>query len=272
LLLAARTGARTFGRLHALANELPVVLHDAELERQCIEEHYGPRALYREPRYQTRGLWPFEQRALQQFFPAPPARLLVPGAGTGREVLALHALGYQVDGFEPAAPMVALANRALVGAGASPLRQMTLQAWSTHPDGRFDAILAGWAMWTHILGHADRIHALQAFRAVCPAGPVLLSFDRREPYADHTERGALDQALHPPATDRIGRFTRVLLRQRILRRSPVERGTGFRNGVFVHWVDEAELREEGRAAGYRVAYYEHDGSRYPHAVLVPLDS
>jgi SAM-dependent methyltransferase len=269
LLGGARLGARAFGRLHALANELPVVLHDPALERQCIEEHYRDRRLYQDPGYQIRGLWPFEERAVQRFFPPPPARVLIPGAGTGREALALHRLGYRVTAFEPTPAMVDLANQVLVPAGAPEVLRRGLQEWMAAPDGSFDAVLGGWAMWTHILRHQDRIDALAAFRAVNPAGPVLLSFDRREPYADHTEAGIAGQPLYPAASDRLSRFTRVLLRERLLGRPPIERGTGFRNGVFVHWVDEPELTEEAAASGYRVAYYERDGSRYPHAVLVP---
>jgi len=269
LLRTSSAGARVFGRLHALANELPVVLHDPALERQCIEEHYAPDPIYRQPGYQQRGLWPFEERALDRFFPAPPARILVPGAGTGREVLALHQRGYQVDGFEPTPAMADLADPLLRAAGAAPLQRITLQEWSAHPAGGYDAVFGGWAMWTHILGHADRVAALQAFRRVCPSGPVLLSFDRRDPYADHTERPAEGLPLHPPERDRLGVLTRVWLRQRLLHRAPIERGNAFRNGVFVHWVDEPELREEGGLAGYQVAYYERDGAKYPHGVLVP---
>src|SRR5688500_15622114 len=114
LLRGARLGARAFGRLHALANELPVVLLDPELERQCIEDHYRDRPLYQDPGYQSSGLWPLEERALQRFFPPPPARVLIPGAGTGREVLALHRLGFRVTAFEPPAAMVELANQVLV--------------------------------------------------------------------------------------------------------------------------------------------------------------
>ncbi len=268
VLRSASAGARVFGRLHALANELPVVLLDPDIERQAIEDHYGDR--YREPAYQTRGLWPFEQRALHRYFPAPPARILVPGAGTGREVLALLAAGYAVDAFEPAAPMVELASRTLAERGAGPVACMSLQEWSRQPAGRYDGVLTGWGMWTHILRHDDRIAALRAFRSVC-AGPVLLSFDRRERYADHTEQPIEGQPLHPPSTDRLGHLTREVVRRRLLRRSPIERGTGFRNGVFVHWVDEPELREEAAAAGYQVAFYERDGARYPHGVLVPRE-
>ncbi len=269
LLRGSTAGARVFGRLHALANELPVVFHDPELERQCIEEHYATRQVYRDATYLTRGFWPFEQRALERYFPPPPARILVPGAGTGREVLALHAAGYQVEGFEPTPQMLELANRALGEAGIAPLAHTTLQQWAAAPSGQFDGIFGGWALWSHILGHDERIAALRAFRSVCARGPVLLSFDRRERYADHTELPLHLQPLHPPAEDRIGRLTRVWLRQRLLHRQPIERGNGFRNGVFMHWVDEPELAEEGHLAGYRVAYYERDGSRYPHAVLLP---
>jgi hypothetical protein len=269
LITTSRVAARTFGALYAMANELPVAFHDVELERQCLDDYYSGKAYYREQPYRDRGLWPFEERAVTRFFPAPPARILVPGAGTGREMLALLARDYQVEGIEPTERMVELADRELLARGAPPLRRMTLQQWVRQPAGRYDAILTGWAMWTHILHHDDRVAALRAFRQVCPAGPLLLSFDRAEPYNDHAERHLEAQPLHPPPQGRVARITRTWLRRGLLRLPPLERGTGFRGGLYIHWVAESELAEEGGLAGYRVAYYERDGSRYPHAVLIP---
>ena len=58
-------------------------------------------------------LFPWEEEAIQRFFPKPPAHVLVGGAGGGREALALVERGYRVTAFEPSAGLVdALAARA----------------------------------------------------------------------------------------------------------------------------------------------------------------
>ena len=49
-----------------------------------------------------RGLFDWEERAVERFFPRPPARVLVGGAGGGREAFALHEKGYTVVAFDPA--------------------------------------------------------------------------------------------------------------------------------------------------------------------------
>ena len=50
----------------------------------------------------ARGLFPWEDAWFQMALPQPPATILVPGAGGGREVLALRERGYTVFGFDPA--------------------------------------------------------------------------------------------------------------------------------------------------------------------------
>src|SRR5512142_2340602 len=47
-----------------------------------------------------RGLFGWEKEAIARFFPAAPARVLVGGAGGGREVFALAEMGYEVVAFE----------------------------------------------------------------------------------------------------------------------------------------------------------------------------
>src|SRR5262249_12647335 len=54
-----------------------------------------------------RGLFSWEEKAVGTYFPRPPARLLIGGAGGGREALALAEKGYEVTAFEPCAPLAA---------------------------------------------------------------------------------------------------------------------------------------------------------------------
>src|SRR5215210_627639 len=46
-------------------------------------------------------LFPWEESVIERFFPQPPARVLIGGAGSGREAFALLELGYEVVAFEP---------------------------------------------------------------------------------------------------------------------------------------------------------------------------
>jgi hypothetical protein len=65
------------------------------------------------------------------------------------------------------------------------------------------------------------------------------------------------------------RTLRRVLREGLLGRAPLERGTGYGAGLFFHDTTEHELIEEAAECGWRVAYFERDGSRYPNAVLLP---
>src|SRR4051794_9728091 len=52
-------------------------------------------------------LFAWETAAIGRFFPPAPARLLIGGAGGGREAFALAERGYEVVAFEPAAGLAA---------------------------------------------------------------------------------------------------------------------------------------------------------------------
>ena len=52
------------------------------------------------------GLFDWEEDAVRRYFPAPPSRVLVGGAGGGREPFALADKGYVVVAFDPAEPLV----------------------------------------------------------------------------------------------------------------------------------------------------------------------
>jgi len=78
-------------------------------ERASQDAHYAQFRVYTTPEDQRSGLYPFERRGLA-FFPPPPARLLLHGAGAGRELFALLAMGYTVDAYEPVASFVNAAS------------------------------------------------------------------------------------------------------------------------------------------------------------------
>lgn len=260
---------RQLGRLQRALAEIPLALHGPALERLANEIHYAASPLYASDAHAAAGLFPFEERALRRFFPAPPARLLLHGAGGGRELLALAGRGFQVVAYEPIAALARAATRRL-GPAVPAVACAGVQEWAARDDGPFDGVFTGWGTWSHLLRHGERVAALRAFRRACPHGPVLVSFWSADPAFDHRETTRALEPLHPEPQGALERLTRDLVRRRLLRLPPLERGTAWSRGNYFHRTGEAELREEASLAGYGVAYYERDASRYPHAVLRPV--
>jgi hypothetical protein len=259
------------GRVDTALRELPVVLSSPELASRLTLSYFRHARQYVEPSQQTRGLFPFEQRMVERFFPKPPGRVLVHGAGAGREPLALVELGYRVEAYEPVAMLASAGQRLLRERGLDvPLRVATIQSWAENvaTTAPCDAVFLGWATWSHLLRSEERVSALRAFRRICPRGPVLMSFYRNDALYDLTERGETGAEL-VPFGHRISHALRHGLRERVLRLPPVERGTTWAAGYFYHAVEAAELEAEAALGGYQVAFWEADPRRYPHAVLQP---
>ena len=257
---------RQLDRASRLLPELALALFDdPAIEHDGLLGNYGPKTPYVTAANQSIGLYPFEARALEAFFPLPPARLLLPGAGAGRELFALRELGYDVDAFDAAPSLV---EAACARGGPNAVRLCDVSTWSEETlraatPQRYDGVFSGWGLWTHLVHRVERLEALAAFRRVCPTGPVLLSFWRREQVFNVEEDA--------PLQDSDARWMRALrlLRGRLHRDARPEPGTMWRAGMFAHLVSERELVEEAAETGYRVAHYERDASRFPSAVLVP---
>jgi hypothetical protein len=124
-------------------------------------------------------------------------------------------------------------------------------------------VFTGWTLWSHVVRRADRAAALGAFRRAAPGAPVLLSFWRRARAFDPEE--AADA---PDPERRWQRLVRSVAR-RLRRGAVLEVGTIWSEGMFMHLVSERELTDEANSSGFAVAHYERDGSRFPHAVLIP---
>jgi hypothetical protein len=141
-------------------------------------------AIYDQRAGRTESLFVWEKTWFEAVLPQPPARVLVGGAGRGREVLALRAFGYAVDAFEPT-PSSGPQLSAAVGSGLaltgshedlaracqgepSPLAALAAQ--------RYDAVLLGWTSLSHVLDTRERYALFEACQIVCPRGPILGSF------------------------------------------------------------------------------------------------
>ena len=197
---------------------------------------YGSSPAFHPGRRAFRAQWfPWERRAVDAYFPPVPARVLVGGAGGGREAFQLAQCGYEVTAFDPVRALVA----AMPGTGTGPGHVIAcVGSYETLPvlrsrDGTtvslenlqpFDAGICGWASVAHVRTDAGRIAALQRMGALVK-GPILMSV-YAPPWRPSTRggfRGGLsrwlygDGAMFLPGIGRVQTFDEAALRDLIAR-------------------------------------------------------
>ena len=220
---------------------------DEAFYQQFAEQVGDGRATYGEDEHNLRGLFGWEVAALEAHFP-PAGRVIVTGAGGGREVVALRNRGLDAIGYEP--------NAELVAAGRDLLSREGLPQ-ALHPMGRdafpadapsCEAVIVGWASYMHVVGRARRVSFLRAARTRLPGGaPILLSFFLREPDSWRF--------------DAVARVAGAVGRLR--GREPVELGDRLEGHYRHHFVEE-EVRRELEDGGFRMV--EFAPKPYAHAV------
>lgn len=141
---------------------------------------------------ENKGLFEWESEWFENDLPDPPARLLVGGAGAGREVKVLIKKGYYIVAFDPAARYVEKAKQEnteknclayLTGSYEDLLNEHSGNSTmnqAVHTYGPYDAVILGWGSFTHISETHMRVALLQKLKQLCPQGPVLISFWMRE--------------------------------------------------------------------------------------------
>lgn len=242
--------------LHGVLSESLSTAEQAALTQRiyALRETYGPP-----------GLWPWEQAWFERDLPPPPARLLVGGCGSGRELRALVQQGYRVDGFEPVASLCASARRELpAGARLWQLGYEELArgvaASELGAEAPYEAVILGWGSFSHVIERRLREHAIRALDRLCPRGPLLLSFHAARPGEPTQRRSALEARVRW-----VGRGLRDL---RGLAPSE-DRPDGFLpHAGFIHTCREDELRELARCVRREVRWGDQPRA-YGHATFVP---
>jgi SAM-dependent methyltransferase len=216
-------------------------------------------------------LFGWEQAAIERYFRAPPARLLVGGAGGGREAFALADMGYRVTAFEPTEELASAMAKATVerdrdievyvGSYESLWSGPDRSGSSTHsppslpaaPElGQFDAIVLGWGSFTHVRQPHGRERVLQVcHQLLSPGGTVLASYF----------------AAPSPTASAPSRLSK--LQRRIRRARGVDPNDHFYpHAGVVHAFTPEEIRALASGAGLEVLFT-HDEMRgvYPHSVM-----
>lgn len=204
---------------------------------------------------------PWEHRAVAEFFPPPPAKILVGAAGWGREARLLAAMGYSVVAFEPVrglaekmASETAPLGSVRVYCGA--FQEMPfLEALPTgargdlRNEGPFDAAIVGYGSLSHLLKDAQRVETLRRFAEVT-SGPILVSF-----YASFPESHA--------AAAHAGWL------KRWLRRRKARRGVSrFQvSGGYFRLLSREEIEGMAKEVGLNVLDIEVERDLQPYAVL-----
>jgi hypothetical protein len=212
-------------------SRLGVALYDAGSEYRAM------------PRYDWEDAW------LARWLPPAPARVLVGGAGAGREVVALRERGHEVVAIEPS-PDLAAECRAHT---AGEVRIMLLRYEDLTPESLlagerpFDAVLLGLGSLSHLLDHAARVRLLQVLAEVCPAGPILGSTPARPRVAPDRPMG------------RAAKLGRALARPIRAARGLPEVDPGeivFAGLGFTKLFERSELIAVGDAVGRRTRFDE----------------
>jgi len=129
-------------------------------------------------------------RALHEYLPRPPARVLDCGGGPGRYAVELARQGYQVVLFDLSAGNLDLARQKAADAGVmlAAYEQGTALDLSPFADGEFDAVLLMGPLY-HLLEESERRQALaEAHRVLRSGGPLIAAFIAR--YAAHRDCAA----------------------------------------------------------------------------------
>ncbi len=204
--------------------------------------YYDRTAMYVTESYNRRGLWPWEQAAIDAHF-GGVRRIVVTSAGGGREVLALDKAGYEVVGFEPHPGLVRFGNRLIVADGLyAEIRPSERDRWPTDA-GDTDAVIVGWGAYMLIPGRNRRVAFLREAAKRLPAqAPLLLSFYPRE------DENVRFRIVTPVAN----------LLRRLLHRDPVVFGDALAPSL-VHFFTRAEVASEMVEAGFELVDFGTEG-------------
>jgi SAM-dependent methyltransferase len=262
--------SRQFNRLESFLGGVALGGLENEFRQRITSAIYNSRG-----DYQQVGLFKWEETWFSEDLPRQPAKILVGGAGTGREVDYLDKLGHNIVAFDPAASFVKKGQNNFAGkAGIVFFRGSYEELADAEHDydnsiyqavksqAPFDAVLLGWGSYTHVSSEHHRIALLKCLRELCPGGPLLLSFWMR---GDDTQ-------IHKGRTWNLGwKVGRFLAGKDAASEPGLSGDVVSGQAGYGHFFTLEELEEIASAAGYRLSRSPRGAysGAYPHATLRP---
>lgn len=219
--------------------------------------YYDYNKMYLDREYNKSGLRNWEKRALERYFQRSK-KILVIGAGGGREVLALLRLGYEVYGVECHPQLVKLANELLKEEGFTPNVRLISRDQCPKSDKVYDGIIIGWGAYMLIQGKKQRITFLKDLNARARGrSPILLSFFYRP---DATRKKLYFGSIAVIAN---------IIRRCLGRRDWVEVGDDLALTGHVHYFTREEIISELHKGGFELVFFSQ--YNYGHAVGLQLN-
>jgi hypothetical protein len=233
------------------------------LSRQNIhaldQQYYSKKGMGSEPNffsnvYNRSGLFAWEKRVLSDYF-GGCRRLLLYGAGGGRDALALKRLGHRVDAFDANPDLVGAANELLREEGYDAGVHVVPRDQCCSTGLTYDGIIVSYGTYGYVQGRKRRIRLLRQLRAQTQAQcPIFVSFN------------------HQPRTSSFEASLRLaaLLANMIrgaLRRERAEVGDWLRP-YYCHYLTQEEVASELLEGGFRMLDY--NTTEYGHAVGIAI--
>jgi hypothetical protein len=218
------------------------LLRESNLQ-QVTADGYAKGTTFGTDEHNRRGLFGWERTAVEKFFP-PRSKVVIAGAGGGREAVALVEQGFEVVAFDPDEMLIEKCRRRLAAAEAQKLMLLTAapNAVPALAPASFDAGIVGWGALGHLTSKGVRADFLRAFAALLkPEAPALFSFHLR------------------PAQSRADSLRYAIARgvaAATFGRRP-ERGDRFRiesTAYFLHLFTQEEAKAEIEASGFSVVH------------------
>jgi len=203
-----------------------------------IEAFYDEHAQYEWERLERHRMeFAVTMRALEDYLPPAPAKILDVGGGPGRYAIALAQLGYYVTLFDLSQGCLTLAKQKAKQAGVKieGFEHGNARDLSRFANGRFDAVLLMGPLY-HLLTEEDRRQALREARRVLRSGGLIFAaFITRNAVIRWAAKEEPDWIIRHP--ERL----KELLSSGALRKAPGE--PGFTSAYFVHANEIKPLME-----------------------------
>ena len=202
------------------------------------ELSYNNYKQYTDDKYNQSGLFKWEKAGIEKYF-KDLTKILLLGAGGGRETLALSKMGFKVDSYE--------CNIKLINYGNELLQKNKINSTIKYlprnsvPDEveKYDGIIIGWGAYSHIRGRANRLSFLASlYPFLKEEAPLMISFLLRQGSSNKDK-----------IVKSISSFFRII-RNKI----KTEPGDRFSH-IFLHYFTEKEIKEELQQSKYRVIGY-----------------
>ena len=221
------------------------------------QEYYSKKGMGSEPNffseeYNRSGLFSWESRVQSSYFEGR-RRLLLYGAGGGRDTLALKRLGHHVDAFDPNPDLVTAANQLLRQEEYDAAVRLAPRDETPSTGATYDGVIVSYGTYGYIQGRKHRIRLLRQLRTQTQAQcPIFISFN-------HQPRTvSFETSLH------IATLISNVIR-RAFGREQAEVGDWLRP-YYCHYLTEEEAAFELSEGGFRMVYY--NTTEYGHAVGV----